>query len=122
MNPRNLKSNLWSEKADNIKGKTEQASNTPREILLQQIQNSNIVSRIPLTTSCNRWASNACQIMKKYWSILKINKKLAKTSEGDPKLISNEQETWEIKSVETLLLTTVGEKFTLKAFFSSQNI
>ena len=86
MNPRNLKSNLWSEKAGNIKRKAEQASNTPREILPQEIQNSNIVSRIPLTTSCNRSASNACQIMKKYWSILKINKKLAKTFEGDPKI------------------------------------
>ena len=34
----------------------------------------------------NRYISNAFQFMKKYWSILEINEKLAKTLKGDTKL------------------------------------
>ena len=70
-------------KADDIKEKAEHASNIPRRILLQETQNNNNISRIPLTISYNRSAPNYSQIMKKHWRILKINKILDKT-EGDP--------------------------------------
>lgn len=70
-------------KADDIQEKIEHASNSSREILLQETQNNSNVTCIPLIKSYNRSASNVSQIMKKNWSIFKINEKLAKTFEGE---------------------------------------
>ena len=77
-------------KADDIKEKVEQASNIPREIILQEFEHNNNVSRITLAISYNISAP-VVSLIPKYWPILNqeccclnISENLANKYESDP--------------------------------------
>ena len=77
-------------KADDIKEKVEQASNIPREIILQEFEHNNNVSRITLAISYNISAP-IVSLIPKYWPILNqecyclnISQNLANKYESDP--------------------------------------
>ena len=67
-------------KAEDTKEKVEQESNIPKKSCFKKTQNNN---NVHLDNTYNRSAPNVSQIMKKNWSVLKINEKLDKTFEGN---------------------------------------